>query len=1026
VLLVALATCLLAVPAVARAQSAIAGVVKDTSGAVLPGVTVEASSDALIEKTRVATTDGSGQYKIVDLRPGAYVVTFTLPGFQTIKRDGIDLPSEFTATINADLKVGSIEETITVTTAAPVVDVQSAAHTQVLDRESIDNLPTGRTIQGIGQMVVGVSLSLPDVGGSRAAMQTYMSVRGNSAANNTILVDGMVVNGLEADGAVQSYFNDAMAQEMSYQTSGIDASVSAGGVKLNMIPKEGGNRFNGSAQVSYRPGAWQGNNLTPRLQSAGVTANNVTDYIYDLSGSQGGPIAKDRLWFFAAARDYRTNNGVTNTFFDGGSQGKDYNYIRDALGRLTWQMNQKTRIGGYYDRISKFRGHDMQSLYDPETASNIWTSPNYSTGSIKVTSTITSRLLLEGGWALNVERRNTEMQDGIEQDRGTAAWLAGATHALASNTLGGAAGSAFTAGSQWPVRYSYNGSLSYITGSHHLKGGFNGTYGSFYHETRANADLYQEYANVITTNYTNGGGDLIFQNPRSVVVRNTPVTSGEALDLDLGLYAQDTYTLNRITLSAGIRYEMLNASVQGLTAPAGRFVPERTVQELTGQPDWKNWAPRFQAVYDVFGNSKTAIKYSFNRYNQSRTTGIASGFNTLSSTTARINWTDVNGDDIAQGARTWNNGVKSDCAPYPSVGCEIDLSQLSSTFGIVSDSGSYLGFPRQYSLEQGIEVQHELLPRLSITGTYYRGEFNNLTTTINRNICGVVSGCAPTTLFPGGVPYSYEAVQIFNPIDGTPMTVYNQLAGVSTRAAANETFVDPDRKQIFDSYSAEFRLRAGRGATLFGGMSWGRTRQSAYGTAASTNNCTVGSLQNPNLLRFCDEFNLEDGTTVPYGASFRLNGSYPLPWYGIIVSGTFQSNDDGGLAQSYTITPTTRYPDGTATYLVANQPAPACASPCTPGSLVLSTLRLATQSIPLRNDESVRGERLNQVDLKIGKTFKVGSMTIAPNLEIFNLTNIDKVITYGSTSYAISTGTYLKPNSITQGRIIGVGTSVRW
>ena len=156
------------------------------------------------------------------------------------------------------MKVGAIEETITVTSPSPIVDVQSAAHTQVLDRESIDNLPTGRTIQGIGQMIVGVSLSLPDVGGSRAAMQTYMSVRGNSAANNTVMVDGMVVNGLEANGAVQSYFNDAMSQEMSYQTSGIDASVSSGGVKLNMIPKDGGNRFSGAAQLLVSAGCVAG------------------------------------------------------------------------------------------------------------------------------------------------------------------------------------------------------------------------------------------------------------------------------------------------------------------------------------------------------------------------------------------------------------------------------------------------------------------------------------------------------------------------------------------------------------------------------------------------------------------------------------------------------------------------------------------------------------------------------------------------------------------------------------------------
>jgi len=219
-------------PSVARAQSAIAGVVRDTSGAVLPGVTVEASSDVLIEKTKTVTTDGSGQYRIIDLRPGTYIVTFTLTGFQTVKREGVELPAEFTASINADLKVGALEETIVVSGATPVVDVSSAAHVQVLDRETLENVPTGRTIQGIGQIIVGVNLSLPDVGGSRAAMQTYMSVHGQSSANNTIMVDGLAVNGLEANGSVQSYFNDAASQELSYQTSAIGAETSGGGVRF--------------------------------------------------------------------------------------------------------------------------------------------------------------------------------------------------------------------------------------------------------------------------------------------------------------------------------------------------------------------------------------------------------------------------------------------------------------------------------------------------------------------------------------------------------------------------------------------------------------------------------------------------------------------------------------------------------------------------------------------------------------------------------------------------------------------------
>ncbi len=138
--------------------------VKDTSGAVLPGVTVEAASDALIEKTRSVVTDGGGQFRIVDLRPGTYAVTFSLEGFQSFKRDALELPAQFTMTINADMKVGSLEETLTVTGDAPTVDVQTAVHTQVLNREAIDSIPTGRTIQGMGQLIVGVSLSLPDTG----------------------------------------------------------------------------------------------------------------------------------------------------------------------------------------------------------------------------------------------------------------------------------------------------------------------------------------------------------------------------------------------------------------------------------------------------------------------------------------------------------------------------------------------------------------------------------------------------------------------------------------------------------------------------------------------------------------------------------------------------------------------------------------------------------------------------------------------------------------------------------------------
>ncbi|HVG85347.1 MAG TPA: carboxypeptidase-like regulatory domain-containing protein, partial [Vicinamibacterales bacterium] len=305
----------------ALAQSAIVGVVKDSSGAVLPGVTVEASSDVLIEKVKSATTDEGGNYRIADLRPGVYSVVFTMPGFNTFRRDDLRLSAEFTASIDATLAVGALEETITVTGASPVVDVTTAAHTATLDREAIDVIPTGRSIQGMAQLVVGINLSLPDTGGARAMQQTYMNTHGMAAANVSVLVDGMMVNGLQADGAVQSYFNDAMNSEVSYQTAGISAETAAGGVRLNMIPREGGNRFSGDFKMASRPGAWQSDNLTERHIDRGLEAGNATDRIIDYTFALGGPILKDKLWFFTSARYFSVNNFIANTFFDDGSQG---------------------------------------------------------------------------------------------------------------------------------------------------------------------------------------------------------------------------------------------------------------------------------------------------------------------------------------------------------------------------------------------------------------------------------------------------------------------------------------------------------------------------------------------------------------------------------------------------------------------------------------------------------------------------------------------------------------------------------
>jgi hypothetical protein len=223
-----------ALPTAGHAQSAIGGTVKDASGAVLPGVTVEVTSDVLIEKTRSVSTDSQGEYKIVDLRPGVYLVTFSLQGFSVYKREGLELPSNFTATINAEMNVGALEESVTVSGASPVVDVQTNVKTQVLSRDVLDSVPSAKTIQSLGQLIVGVTLTSPDVGGSRAMQQTYFSVHGVGASGSMVTVDGLVTNGVMGDGAVMAYHNEAMIQEAVYQTAGGTAETITGGVNMNL------------------------------------------------------------------------------------------------------------------------------------------------------------------------------------------------------------------------------------------------------------------------------------------------------------------------------------------------------------------------------------------------------------------------------------------------------------------------------------------------------------------------------------------------------------------------------------------------------------------------------------------------------------------------------------------------------------------------------------------------------------------------------------------------------------------------
>ena len=948
----------------AYAQSAITGAVKDTTGAAMPGVTVEASSDVLIEKLKSAVTDGDGSYRIGDLRPGVYNVSFTLPGFKTFRRDGLELPAEFTATINAELAVGSLEETITVTGASPVVDVTTAAKTSVLNREAIDAIPTGRTIQGMAQLVVGVNLSLPDTGGARAMQQTYMSTHGMSTANTTVLVDGQMTNGLQGDGAIQSYYNDSMNAEVSYQTAGIGAETSSGGVRLNMIPREGGNRFSGDFKAVSRPGSWQSSNLTDRHKARGLTAGNAIDRIVDYSLAAGGPIKKDKLWFFAATRYNSVNNFIANTYMDDGSQGIDDQYILNGMARLTWQATPRNKFSGYFDEIDKYRGHDMQANYDPETAGTVWNSPAYHTTAIKWTSPLSSSLFLEAGWSNNTEYYTNEYREGIEQPRGTAAWFANA--AKNEVDLGGYTQAGPINTTESPVAFYWNFAATYVTGDHTIKVGANNRQGTFKHTRDANADLVQQYRSSST--------GVRWSVPDSVLIRNTPLTYGERLNQDLGIYIQDSWRMQRLTANVGLRWETLNAKVLAGKSPAGRFAPERTFDEIVDVPAWNDFAPRMALVYDLMGNGRTALKYSLNRYNLSRTTGIAAAYNPLVSATATLPWRDVNGNGQADGALR--------CAGYPSSDCEIDFLGLSQNFGIAA-LNEYGEYPRTWNLEQGVEVQHELFSGLSLSGAWWSGDFHNLTTTIDRAYTHA----------------DYSPFTFYNPTTGQPFEVYARNV---TRPTSNLDTYDPERKNTYESFVLDGKYRIPGGGQLSGGMSFERERLKA---------CT--SPDDPNYggngKALCDEYALD----IPFRPQYKLSGAKEIGW-GVNLAVSFQNNSSPTSSRVMTATRgATRYP--------AN-----CPSPCPAGAIIMPTANFAqtTMTYNLESTRATSVERIVQLDFKVSRTFRFGRMSVLPTFEVFNVNNSDAIISYISTNTL--SASYLSPNSIMQGRMYGLGIVTRW
>jgi hypothetical protein len=837
-------------PTVGLAQSAIAGTVKDSTGAVLPGVTVEASSPALIEKVKTTNTDQEGQYRIVDLRPGTYTVNFSLTGFTPVIRESVVLEASFTAPINVEMRVGTVEESVTVAGASPVVDVQTSQRRELVSQQFVDSLPTSRNYALLAGTVPAIFTGAFDVGGSSTMTTTpTLAVHGSLTGDSRTLIDGFVVDGMSGSGQCAClYDSESQTQEIAVQVSGGSAENQLSGVLVNRIPRTGGNTFGGDQVFLFSNGSLQGQNLDDALRARGITTPARLDRQYDINYSLGGPIVKDKLWFYASGRQWSYNSFIANAFNPDGGQAIDDNDQQAFPVRLTSQLSPKNRLTGLFDWTHKFRGHQNLSPTVPPKATLVQTFPGAFIIQAKMTSTLTNHLLLEGGYNRMHTIGDNQFQPDVVIGTCHVAYtlcapgtgygdIAHQDTLLGTNTVASASGTGAFSGPN-TNRHRSNvaqASLSYVTGAHALKVGFQHRWG-WTTATRLafNADLVQVYRNGA---------------PFAVTILNTPTISENDVNADLGVFVQDVWTRKRLTLSPGLRWDHFNASVPEQTVGAGRFVPVRHFDAIPNLPNWNNVAPRIGASYDPTGKGKTAVKGTVGLYVQSQGPGFAATYNPLIVSTDQRTWSDLNRDDIAQ---------ENEIGPPTNL-----------AFGIRRNQNPDPNIKRQYQLVWDVGIQHELVSGIGLSVSYNERRFSNIIWTQNLAVNTVTDYTLVTTADPTG--------------NGQALPVYNLAA--SKLGQINELDTNsPNNRQWYKGVDVSVNMRW-HGASLYGGTSTGRT---------ITVTCDVAD---PNNLRFCDQTQYD----APLRTLFKLAGTLPFP-YGLRLSGTLQSTPNSERIITYQVT----------------------------------------------------------------------------------------------------------------------------
>jgi hypothetical protein len=919
-------------------------------------------------------------------------VTFTLPGFNTVVREGIELTTGFTANVDVQLRVGAVEETVTVTGATPVVDLQNVTRRQVATRDVIDTVPVAKNFQSLGVLIPGIvaggtSSGMPqDVGGQSGQSHMTMQIHGGRTGDQYVQIDGMAADSQHREDSSGPWIPDSNFQEYAFEYSANLAETETGGVRVNQIPADGGNTFRGGAFFNVATPGMQANNLDDTLRAVGVRDVNRLKKLWQVETKLGGPIMRDRLWFFVTHNRFEADNYALGTYLSQDPRANVYvpDFTRQAFAeqeaytssaRLTWQATPRNKFTAYMTHgvqchciwqvgngalpllgIGPTPEASINMQYGSELYQATWASP------------VTSRLLLEAGmsnsplgvdWNSHPKYNAIDLPgildlDGLTPYRNAAGyWAATKRHDGFYRTR------------------SYRGSVSYVTGSHAFKTGFMLSTGGLFLERAFPSAILREFGGE-----DRSAGQTVPQAlPLSYITfRGTPVAatfydapiSYRSTMNNLGFYAQDQWRVNRFTVNAGIRFDHLENGYPDHHAPPTLYVPVARFFPGASVVSWKDLSPRLGVVYNVFGDGKTALKATANRYVLREGSGYAQRVNPMATNdrTTR-SWVDSNGNFFPDGD---NLNPEANGELGPSSNRSFGNPRLNTFL----DRDWAFGFrERPANWEFSGSIQQQLREGVSATVGYFRRVYTNFEVQENRavgpNDVDYFSVTAPLDArLPGGGGQR---------IDGIPDLKPSVVGLIDNNTLRTDHF--GKRKQHWDGVDVTIDARMRR-ILLQGGFSVGKTSVDECDLARALPEMLFLARDQRVPTSYCRNTSVSSitggstlgGSTTPWQTQLKLLGSYTLP-YDVQVAATLQSFPG---------------PERRAEHVFSNAEVE--------GSLGRPLSATRTVRVNLIAPGTVFADRINQLDLRFAKSFAFGGTRLKAMFDLYNTLNTNAAVFY--------------------------------